>query len=218
MKKILLALVFCASFAPISAKADYLLWQDAKSGLSVTFPDTWKKQINRNPETVLTIEGPANGDKPVCTINVSDDKRYTIFPPKYGQAVQKEAVSSAFWRSYMERYGAYNLDNVFDGGGLGRWVASYATGSWETNLGKVTQTRRGLMFASLYYNKLYVVECSTLNHAYDNWENDFKSIIKSIDFKKMYHESLEGNYEKFLDQADQLFWTQTGPEGTTAYN
>lgn len=203
---------------PSVAKADYYLWQDAKSGLTVTFPDTWKKQNNQNPDTVLTIEAPDNLGKPICKINVSDDHRYVIFPPKYGDAVQRDAVSTEFWKSYMALYDQYRLDKIYDGGGLGRWLASYAQGSWTLREGTVNQSRRGIMFASLYYDKLYVVECSSLNHAYDSWENDFRSIIKSIDFKKIYHERKTGDYADFLAKADKYFWSQTGPNGTIGYN
>ena len=203
---------------PTAAKADYYLWQDPKSGLTATFPDTWQKQSNQNPDTILTIEGPGNLDKPVCKVNVSKDRRYVIFPVKYGDAVQRDAVSVDFWKSYMGHYDEYTLGKIFDGAGLGRWRASYAQGSWTLRDGTVGQTRRGLMFASLYYDKLYVVECSSLNHAYEKWENDFRSIIKSIDFKKIYHERKVGDYADFLKKANKFFWSQTGPEGTIGYN
>lgn len=205
-------------FAPFQvAKADYFLWQDPKSGLTATFPDTWKEQNNRKPEDVLTVSGPSNGDDPKCVIKVSDDKRYTIFPSDYGRAVQHDAVSVPFWKSYYASYDDYTIDRVYDGGGLGRWLASYALGSYELRDGTVFQQRRALMFASLYYDKLYIVECSSLNHAYERWDNNFRSIIKSIDFKKTYHERKTGDYYDFLAKADKYFWAQTGPEGTTAY-
>lgn len=216
MTRILFAIALL--LIPTAAQADYFLWQDPKSGLTMTYPDTWEKQNNQNPDTVLTIEGPANLDKPQCKVSVSDDSRYVIFPPKYGQAVQKDAVSTDFWKSYMGLYDDYMLNNIFDNAGLGRWVASYAQGSWTLREGTVNQTRRGLLFASLYYDKLYIVECSSLNHAYETWENDFRSIIKSIDFKKIYHERKTGDYDDFLKKADQYFWAQTGPEGTIGYN
>ncbi len=213
-----IALMFAPTLIPTAAQADYYLWQDAHSGLTATFPDTWQKQSNQNPDTVLTIEAPDNLGKPLCKVNVSDDRRYVIFPPKYGDAVQRDAISTDFWKSYMGLYDEYTLNQIFDGAGLGRWRASYAQGSWTLREGTVHQTRRGLMFASLYYDKLYVVECSSLNHAYEKWENDFRSIIKSIDFKKIYHERKTGDYADFLKRADKFFWSQTGPKGTIGYN
>jgi hypothetical protein len=150
-------------------------------------------------------------------VSVSDNKRYVIYPAEYGDAIQREAVSIPFWKSYFSNYDDYTIDRVYDGGGLGRWHASYAIGSYSTRNGTVMQGRQAIMFASLYYNKLYVVECSALNYAYDKWDNDFRSIIKSIDFKKMYNEKIIGEYHDFLTGAEQYFWAQTGSEGTTQY-
>ncbi len=209
-----LAIVFLST-AP--AHADYFLWQDEKSGLTMTFPDTWKMQSQRNPDEVLRIVAPSDGDNPVCTVKVSDDSRYTIFPPDYGDAVQRTAVSIPFWQSYMGHYDDYVIDRVFDGGGLGRWLASYALASYTMRDGTAMQQRRGIMFASLYHDKLYVAECSSLNHAYERWGPNFRSVIKSIDFKKMHHEHMTGDYANFLGEAEQYFWAQTGPEGTISY-
>jgi hypothetical protein len=203
--------------ASLPAHADYFLWRDPDSGLTVTFPDTWKKQNNNNPDDALSISAPSAGDDPTCKIKISEDRRYVIYPPRYGKAVQRDAVSLPFWQSYMGHYDDYEIDRVYDGAGLGRWHASYATASYMKRAGTAFQQRRALMFASLYNDKLYVVECSTLNHAYERWENNFRSIIKSIDFKKAYNELPQGYYDNFLAGASQYFWAQTGPEGTVGY-
>ncbi|HPF79130.1 MAG TPA: hypothetical protein PLF01_07555, partial [Alphaproteobacteria bacterium] len=79
-----LVLLLLLVLFPSAAKADYFLWQDPESGLTMTFPDTWKEQNNRAPDDVLTISGPSAGGDPVCTIKVSDDRRYMIYPPEYG--------------------------------------------------------------------------------------------------------------------------------------
>ncbi|MCI5059926.1 MAG: DUF1887 family protein [Alphaproteobacteria bacterium] len=183
----------------------------------MTFPDTWETQGNRHPDDVLRISAPSNGEDPICNVKISDDKRYSIYPPEYGKAIQKEAVSIPFWKSYMGNYDEYILDRVYDGGGLGRWIASYALGSYSLRDGTAFQQRRAIMFASLYNNKLYIVECSTLNHGYERWDNDFRSIIKSIDFKKAYHNFSIGEYHDFLSDSDLYFWSQTGGEGTAKY-
>lgn len=202
---------------PTVAKADYFVWQDEKTGLSLTFPDTWKIQSSGKPDTILTVAGPSDTDKPTCKIEVRDDKRYTIYPTRYGDAVQKVAVSTDFWKAYLGQYDKYNLGKVVDGAGLGRWFASYSLASYSNRFGTVHQSRSAVMFASLYYDKLYVVECSSLDFAYDRWAADFRGIIKSVDFKKAFHELSTGEYANFLDDAEMYFWAPQGPEGTTAY-
>ena len=117
----------------------------------------------------------------------------------------------------MGHYDEYAIDKVYDGGGLGRWLASYALASYSKRDGTVFQQRRGIMFASLYNDTMYIVECSSLNHAYERWDNNFRSIIKSIDFKKAYHEKAIGDYHDFLKGAETYFWAQGMPEGTVRY-
>lgn len=202
---------------PTAAKADYFVWQHAKTGLTITFPDTWKMQNNAGDNTILTIAGSSYSEQPQCKVEVRDDGRYTIYPARYGSAVQKEAVSVPFWKQYLAQYDQYNLGHVYDGAGLGRWFASYALASYSRKFGTVEQGRRAVMYASLYNDKLYVIECSALDYGYDRWAQNFRGIIKSVDFKKTYHEVPTGEYADFLNEAETFFWAQTGPEGTTAY-
>jgi hypothetical protein len=118
----------------------------------------------------------------------------------------------------LASYDDYDIGRVFDGGGLGRWRASYATAGYTKRDGTAYMSRRGIMFASLYYDTVYVVECSSLEHAYEKWHRDFMSVIKSIDFKQIYHLKKTGKYADFLKDADKYFWSQSGPEGTIGYN
>lgn len=213
-----IVLFLCVFLMSSPALADYFSWEDSKSGLTLTFPDTWKVQNNRHPDTILTIKAPSQNADPVCKVKAEDDGRYTIFPPQYGDVVQKDAVSIPFWESYLGHYDDYDIARVYDGGGLGRWVASYATASYNERDGSILKSRRGIMFASLYYNTLYTVECSSLAHSYEDWARNFQSVIKSIDFEKIYHLRRHGHYDDFLSDAEMNFWAQTGPEGTISYN
>jgi hypothetical protein len=204
-------------FLPTAAKADYFVWADEKTGLTITFPDTWKMQNDVNVNTILTVMGPSANEQPRCRVDARDDKRYTIFPARYGDAVQKVAVSAKFWEAYLGQYDRPVIGASYDGAGLGRWFASYALASYNQTIGGVLQQRRAIMFASLYRDKLYVVECSALAHGYERWAADFRGIIKSVDFKKAYHELPTGEYANFLKESELYFWAQSGPDGTTAY-
>ncbi len=202
---------------PVTAKADYFVWQDSESGLTMTFPDTWKVQSDQQPDDILTIQAPASDNaQPICRVRVRNDARAVIFPPEYSRSVQKTFVSEKFWKDYMGSYDDYNLGPLYEGG-LGRGFASYATASFIKRDGTVYQTRSGILFAALYFDKLYIVDCSSLSANFGQWVNSFRSVIKSIDFRKTHHERDYGDYANFLKQADYFVWAQTGPEGTTAY-
>lgn len=216
LRLILATVVLCA---PSLARADYFVWQDVKTGLSLSYPDTWEMKNNTNPTTIATIMGPSgpNNGQPVCKVSTMEDRRYTMYPAEYGDAVQKVAVSMPFWKEYLARYDDYTIGSVYNGASLGRWFASYALASYNVRFGTAYQARRGVMYASLYGPTMYVVECSALEHDYERWDADFRGIIKSIDFKKAYHELPSGEYANFLDEAEQFFWAPQGPRGTTAY-
>lgn len=215
MNRLLLAMFF--SVLSLPAFADYFVWQDPDTKLSVTFPDTWKTQNNQNPDDIMTIAAPSGNDRAQCVIKTKSDHRYTTYPSDFGSAIQKTAVSIPFWQDYMAHYDDSTLNLVYDDGGLGRWLASYAYATYDNHNGTILETRRAIMFASLYYDRLYIVECSALNHAFDKWHNNFKSIIKSIDFQKAFHERKGGEYADFMSDVETYFWAQTGGKGTVEY-
>lgn len=199
------------------ARADYFVWQDPASGLTMTFPDTWKVQSNQQPDDILTIQAPASDNaQPTCRVRARDERRALIFPPEYSRSVQRTFVSQQFWKDYMGAYDNYNLGPLYEGG-LGRGFGSYTTASYVKRDGTVYQTRSGIMFAAIYFDKLYIVDCSSLSDSFTEWVMPFRSIVKSIDFRKAHHERDYGDYANFLKQADYFVWAQTGPEGTTAY-
>ncbi|MEM6781515.1 MAG: hypothetical protein AAF569_06595 [Pseudomonadota bacterium] len=198
---------------PQTAKADYYLWEDPKSHFTLTFPDTWKRTSNQNVDDIITVVGPSTNGYPKCVVKTRDDKRYVIFPPSYGRSIQKEAVSTPFWQTYLGEYQDYNLSKVVDDAGLGRWHASYALAGYTDNDGTVFEKRGSIMFASLYYDTMFIVECSALEHAFNDWYFPFMGIIKSVDFKKTYNEIPTGHYRNFLKKAEKLFWFQGKPDG-----
>ena len=217
MSRFIAFLAVCLLSAPVAANADYFVWQDPHSGMTATFPDTWKRQSNQQPDDMLTIMGPASDNaQPVCRIRVRDDARALIFPPEYSRSVQKTFVSQTFWKDYLATYDNFNTGPIYEGG-LGRGFASYTTVSFTRRDGTVNQTRSGILFASLYFDKVYIVDCSALSDGFEQWVDSFRSIVKSVNFRKAHHEKDHGDYANFLKKADFYTWSQTSPMGTTAY-
>jgi hypothetical protein len=58
--------------------------------------------------------------------------------------------------------------------------------------------KRGLMFASLYHDKAYIVDCSAEESVYEKWRPAFMGVVKSVDFEKVVHELPSGNYRNFM--------------------
>ena len=76
--------------------------------------------------------------------------------------------------------------------------------------------RRAVLFASLYNNRVYILDCSCHKDAFEKWKGPFLSIAKSIDFKKANHELLTGHYRNFMNEGPLIM---QGPESnyTTSY-
>ncbi len=182
----------------VPARADIFVWEDPESGLTLTFPDTWKTHSPVAPDTILTVLAPSSTDEAMCRVRVRDENRFLIFPPRYSAAVQKVAYSTDFWKEYLHaNYEDVIIHKVRDQAGLGRGFASFMLSTYTT-LGEDAARRSSIGFASPYFNKAYILECSSLAGAFENWLTMFQSIAGSVDFKKAHHETATGNYRDFL--------------------
>lgn len=181
------------------AHADYFVWQDPDTGLSMSYPDTWRRGNNQNPNDIMTILAPSGEEDARCVVRASDDQRFLIYPPRYSAAVQKVAYSKAYWDAFVKIYDNPHIHAVFDQAGLGRGVASYATASYDTVWPEPYARRTSVMSVSLYNGTAYLLDCSTGEKSFAKWRPLFMSIMASIDFKKSHHELVTGDYRYFLD-------------------
>jgi hypothetical protein len=197
-KKSFLSLAVAASFSVFSlpASADIFVWQDPEIKLSITYPDRWERVLSRQPDELFTVAAPGKNDHAICRLRTRSDHRFAIYPPHLSRNVQHLGVSYDFWESYVGEYDNAVLHKVSDNVALGRGFGSYADASYFTATGPKMQ-KRGLMFASLYNNTLYVLDCSAEASAYHKWHDSFLSVAKSVDFRKEIHELPNGDYRTF---------------------
>lgn len=198
-------LLLGAALMPQKAQADYFVWNDAKSGLSITYPDSWRQVSNQGPHDVLTVMPPSNRAQAQCTVRVEDEQRFLVYPPRYGSDIQKLAVSHQFWDRYLHQYDNHSIDALHDGAGLGRGHASYVVASYNSRVPGPDMSRRALMFASIYNDTLYVTECSSHADAFDSFQSIFLSVAGSVNFRKAHHETTVGHYRNFLADPNFIF-------------
>lgn len=196
-KSFLVGAAFC-SMAISSAQAEVFFIEDQNDRFTVTFPDLWKKIGNQKTDDKLTVVGPGVNDFANCRVRVRSDRRYVIFPNKFGSAIQKVSFSKDFWNNYLGEYDDVSVDVFKDEAGLGRGHASMVEVSYDTAEGPLVR-KRGIMFASLYYDQLYIVDCSAEASVYSKWRDAFLGIVKSVDFKKMQFEKSSGHYRDFQE-------------------
>ncbi len=200
------ALAVTLSLAAISstAKADYFVWQDERTGLSASYPDDWKMVNNQQPDDILTLELPSGEDHAHCFIRADNDKRYIIYPNKYRKDVQRVAFSKNFWQLYNSNYTNVQTWAFGDETGLGKGYASMQLITYQTVPdvpGRMAEGRSGILAVSNYFDKTYLVECSSTQASYDKYAVLFQSFMKTIDFKKAYHELMIGNHPRqFLNR------------------
>lgn len=199
-----LTLAGLVSLAP-AARADIFVWQDAKSGVSLSFPDTWEIVNNADADDVVRIAAPGREDEAGCRIRARSDRRFVIYPPRYDDSVQKVAYGRDFWSHFLtEEYNDPTIEIFGEPAGLGRGYGSYALASYTVPGRDSDSSRRGISFVSLYRDTAYIAECSALKGAYEKWNPVFRSIIKSVDFRKAVHELPTGHYRNFLYETS--FW------------
>lgn len=198
----MMAAVALAAFSG-SAKADYGVWTDAKTGLTLTFPDTWKQINNELPVDVITFSVPSGDGAATCKVRAEEDKRFLVYPNKYRQDIRDIEFSNKFWEKYASNYNSVNVFRYADNAGLGQGFSSMILASFltppNTADGSDVQDRGGVMAVTNYGDKVYVAECSSYLPAYSAYHIQFMDFFKSISFKKFYHESVVGNYRNFLN-------------------
>jgi hypothetical protein len=198
-----------------AARADYFLWEDSKTGLSFTFPDTWQVVQNADPEDLLTVMAPGGRGHAQCRIRSEIDGRYKIYPPRYDWAIQKIDFSFDFWNKYLKEYQNSEIVSIQNGAGLGRGYAGYAVAEYVGEVPGPEMRRKGLMFVSLYHDRQFVLDCSSHEDAFSRWKSLFLSVAGSVDYKKTHYEMTTGNYRNFLKDSDIIL---KGTEGEEVYS
>jgi hypothetical protein len=203
---ILALLAFCA-VAP-AAHADYFKWQDPKTGASLTFPDTWRMVNNQQPDDLVTVLGPSQADYPVCRLRARGDNRFTVYPVEYSNPVQDVAYNQKFWEEYTAEYHNVQLHSYRDNANLGRAFASMVMASFAT-VNDPYVMRTGQMWAGVYHDTAYILDCSSTNASFMTWQGDFVAIAKSVDMRKAIDGRVTGDYpHDFLH--DRRPWYQHG--------
>lgn len=188
------------SFA-VPAKAEVFKWQDPDVEVSITFPDDWRRIASQQPDDVITIVAPGDNDHAECRLRVHEDRRFVIYPREYAGEIQRTNYSREFWEKYIGQYRAAVLYNVGDNAGLGDAFASWADVSFISPSGPKVQ-KRGLIYAGVYNDKAYVLECSAEDAAFSKWYHPFLSVLKSVDMRNEYTTTPNGKYRAFQKDGD----------------
>lgn len=201
-----LAIAMLAMTTP--AHADYAVWQDSTTGASLSYPDTWRSVASLQPDDLLTIAAPSKGEHAQCRLKARSEKRYMVYPASLASAVQKRAVSQAFWDKYLAQYNNVTMSFLTEDGGFGRGHGSVSSASFTIAHPQTGMPRSGILAASLYRDYLYILECTADPQAFEYWRPVFLGILKSIDMPKRAHEALRGDYADYK-KMDFLFEDKT---------
>lgn len=188
-----LALLACGS----PAKADYFVWTDPQTGLTLSFPDTWRRLNDQQPNDLITLIAPSENGRVVCRVRADSDRRFLIYPPRYDADIQKVAYSKPFWDDYLLLYDNVKVEAFSDMTGVGRGTGSRITATY-TDPSNPKAPRKGIFFVALDYGTVYLAECSSPVSGWMLWRPLFLSVIGSIDFRKSHHELATGDYRYFM--------------------
>ncbi|MBI1326875.1 MAG: hypothetical protein GC136_04450 [Alphaproteobacteria bacterium] len=192
-------LLVLLALLPLPAFADYNVWQDARTGVSLSYPDTWKQINNKLPYGVITLAARTNGEPVECALMAEKDARWAMYPAHLRDSVQKFAYNTSVWPKYFGGRPALKIVRTYEPAGLGRgWgtaaIAAYA----EHDAAGVPHYRSSLVVMALYNKTAYTADCSAPLGEFERWEPVFRAFMKSIDHKKEVHELTIGEYVDFL--------------------
>lgn len=195
-----LILLLCLAL-PQVAQADYFVWEDEKSGVSLSYPDTWHITSNQKPRDIFTVNGPNDFfDRPSCRLSVVNDGRFGVFPPPYYRAVQKISYSRAFWEDHISKhYKDARVLQYGDNAGIGRAFGSYVLVDYIDDRHDEDIAMRALSLAGIYGDNGYMFECTAKRDGFDKWQLIFQSIAASVDFQPIYSPLPHGYYRDFIN-------------------
>lgn len=211
VKSLLVGAAFCC-MAVSAAKAEIFVVEDQNDRFSLSFPDLWEMSGNQKADDKLTVVAPGQNDLASCRVRVREDRRFVIYPSEFSKEVQHVAFSRDFWNDYLSEYDDVTVDFFKDDAGVGRGFASMVEASYTTAESAIAH-KRGLMFAALYNDRVYVVECSAEKSSYQKWRADFMGVVKSVDFTKTIHETTNGHYRNLNGDAPVIIQGKE-PSGT----
>ncbi len=216
---ILAVVLACAAVFSAPAKADYVVWQDEETGLSFSYPDTWQTINNQQPNDLVTFAMPSHGDEAQCRIRKDDDHRFLIYPSQYQGDIQKiNFAGHEFWDGYLSLYEQPQIHSINDGAGLGRSYASVAVVSYVNAPDEPYAFKQSVLAVSPYYDHVFMVECSAMASNYRAYHDLFLSFMKSVDFKKEFHELTIGNYpHDFINPRSSIEVPLKNAVSTTTY-
>lgn len=194
--------ILLSTVAP--AKADYFVWQDEKTGVTLSYPDTWKPLNNQQPDDIITLGVPSGEDKAQCRVRVNFDGRYQIFPSQFDGDIQKVSYSSDFWNQYNALYDNVTIHTFREVTGLGKGFGSMELITYASAPDEAPDYRTGMFFVSYYNNHEYVAECSSTSQSYSKYHAGFLDFVKSIDFRKDVHELTIANYRSFIKKWGEI--------------
>lgn len=200
---IVLSLFFVAliTFVSKPSQAEYFVWEDQVSEVSLSYPDLWQSIHLQKPDEVLNLVAPGEGHYAGCRVRVRDDGRFKIHPRYLAGSIQRLNVSRDFWEEYVHQYDNATLISVTDNAGLGPGFASFAEMAYISEVGPRVK-KRGFAFATIHYDMLYVFECSSEISSFNQWREGFLSILKSVDIDLKFSPYLNGHYRNFPADGD----------------
>lgn len=215
-KLLLAGLALCAFNG--EARADYVVWQDAKTGVSLSYPDDWKPVNNQQPDDRLTVALPSGEDHAQCRVRVNEEGRHLIYPQRFREDILKTDFAAQFWDDYTANYQGTKIHDMTDGASLGRSYASMITASYMTAPDDPQEFRMGVMAVSPYYDQVFLVDCSSTAESFGAYKDIFMSFMKSINFQKTFHELTIGDYPRdFLTPRSTIIVPHQNAVSATTY-
>ncbi len=217
-KSILLSLLVISLFIFTNrADAEYFVWEDPHTGVTLSFPDTWYMTSKREDDEIIRINAPGAKISANCVVKHREDKRFLIYPSRYDDAIQKIAYSKDFWTQYFSKHDNVKVHLIRDGAGFAKGYASYIIASYTTGYPEVYEERVSVAFTGYYAGNNLIGECSSSKEEFPKYRDIFLSVLKSVDQDKINHELLIGEYENFLGSNAILYFRDKSKLKTEQY-
>lgn len=188
-----------------STRADVVVWQDPDFNYSLSYPDRWSSFFHRETPTRHAMHT-RHSDEGSCVVLAEKDGRYLIYNADELPTMVLRDINETFWQKYLPFMNVYDRRplqfeiKTIRNGSLAQGFARFVTAQYQTDKG---DTIKGIYFATLYSDMIFVIGCQSKAAAFGKILPTFMGVIDSVRFENKYRPFPSNYYRDFL--ADDIF-------------
>ena len=173
-------------FTVSSAEAEVFVWNDHETGLSLSYPDSWRRQVQLREDERLRIMQPQGHDFAQCALYTMDQT-----DPLLDNAAVVDYFNN---RGVLDAVITKRTDNA----GFGQTAAVYSEVNHSLSWAGQRWPMQAMVFDTISDGVRYSLVCSAVAGRLQRYRAFFLGIASSVDLQPVGHPLPYGLYRDFM--------------------